>query len=144
MDQSLIDRRTDVRAEWPIGEPARATLRPGHGVQVLDVSAGGVLVQADRPLRPGARVHFQLATELRAFAILARVLRCAVWTLDPRQGVTYRGALEFDQPCDLHREVQTRPGSAVPTHSTAPGISSGMAYPAMRDGYDRRSAGAVK
>lgn len=101
MDQPVTDRRTDARFPPPLRGAGRATLRPGCIVTLLDVSAGGVLVQAPRPLRPGARVHLQLVTAARTFVLTAYVLRCAVWSLDPDDGVTYRGALKFEQRCEM-------------------------------------------
>ncbi len=100
MDQPLTDRRTDGRRPWPEGQAARATLRPGCVVAVVDVSAGGVLVEAAKPLRPGARVHLQLVTAERTFTLSAHVVRCVVWSLDDRSGAIYRGALRFEQPFD--------------------------------------------
>jgi hypothetical protein len=41
--------------------------------------------------------HFQIVTRLRMLALSARVLRCEVWTLDSSHGVTYRGALQFEE-----------------------------------------------
>ena len=96
MDQPLTDRRTDARFPPPARGATRATLRPGCPVVLVDFSAGGALVEASRPLRPGARVHLQLVTEGRTCVLTARVLRCAVWSLDPQHGVTYRGALKFE------------------------------------------------
>ncbi|MEO8520279.1 MAG: PilZ domain-containing protein [Acidobacteriota bacterium] len=95
MDQSLIDRRGDVRRPWA-APGSRATLRPGRVVSLVDLSAGGALVQGDRPLRPGGRVHLQLVTAAGTFVLSAHVVRCAVWALDDGAGATYRGALKFD------------------------------------------------
>lgn len=84
---------------------------------LVDVSAGGVLVDVGRPLRPGARVYFQLVTESRTFAIATQVLRCAVSALDPGTGVTYRGALKFEHLCELKWEHATLTGLSVPGHA---------------------------
>ena len=113
MDQPLTDRRIDARFP-PRRGATRATLRPGCIVLLVDLSAGGALVEASRPLRPGARVHLQLATGARTFALAARVLRCAVWSLEPYNGVTYRGALEFEERCEVFWEPDVPAGSAVP------------------------------
>jgi len=112
VDQPLTDRRIDARVS-PAGA-TRATLRPGCVVLLVDVSPGGALVQARRPLRPGARAHLQFVTSAQTFGIAAHVLRCAVWSLDPRDGALYRGALKFDQRCDVFRVETTPQGSAVP------------------------------
>jgi hypothetical protein len=114
VDFSLIDRRIDARVEVSDALVTRATLRPGCTVRIVDLSAGGALVQAEQPLRPGARVHFQLVTTANTFALVARVLRCAVWRLDADQGATYRGALQFEDRCDIVWEPATRPGSHLP------------------------------
>lgn len=116
MDQPLTDRRIDARFP-PRRGATRATLRPGCIVLLVDLSAGGALVEAPRPLRPGARVHLQLITGTRTFALAARVLRCAVWSLEPYNGVTYRGALEFEERCEVFWETGTAV-AAIPGDDT--------------------------
>lgn len=104
MDQSLIDRRVEARFPPPPQEAARATLRPGCIVALVNLSAGGALLQGGRPFRPGARVHLQLVTSARTLVLAAHVLRCNVWALDEVDGATYRGALRFEQRCALFWE----------------------------------------
>ena len=101
MDRPLRDRRADTRFPPPRPGPARATLRPGCAVELIDLSRGGALVQAGRPLRPGSRVHLQLVLASGTFAVAARVVRCAVWSLDSSDGVRYRGALKFEERCEV-------------------------------------------
>jgi PilZ domain-containing protein len=112
--QPVKDRRSDPRLEWASEEITRATLRPGCTVHIVDVSAGGALLQTARPLRPGARVHFQIVTKRRAFSLVAKVLRCEVWMLDSLEGIIYRGALQFEQRCDFVWEADTPIESVVP------------------------------
>ena len=100
MDTKVKDRRFDVRYEPPATAAARASLRPGCAVILIEVSAGGALVEAPRALRPGGKVHLQVTTAFRQFAMSAQVLRCAVSALHPLDGVTYRGALKFDERVD--------------------------------------------
>lgn len=114
MGQPVKDRRSDPRFEWTSEEITRATLRPGCTVHIVDVSAGGALLQSARPLRPGARVHVQIVTNLRALSLVATVLRCEVWMLDSLQGIVYRGALQFEQRCDFLWEAETPIESVVP------------------------------
>jgi hypothetical protein len=114
LDPAVVERRVDARFALPPRAEARATLRPGCAITLVDVSAGGALVEAPRPLRPGARVHVQILTTSRRFAIAAHVLRCAVWALDPLAGVTYRGAVKFEHRvewcwAELTRRVQPMP-----------------------------------
>jgi hypothetical protein len=134
VDQSLIDRRIDIRFKLATANVTRATLRPGCAVRVVDLSAGGALVQAAQPLRPGARVHLQLVTTTRAFALVATVLRCAVWTLHAELGATYRGALQFEERCDAFWEASTLYGSQVPTATGHNASPRGQGLPGTADG----------
>jgi hypothetical protein len=59
-------------------------------------------------------VHFQIVTRLRMLALSARVPRCEVWMLDSSHGVTYRGALQFEEHCDLVWAAATHFESVVP------------------------------
>lgn len=100
----------------------RATVRGGSVVVVVDLSAGGALVEAPKPLPPGSRVHLHVTTEHGKVSLAAHVLRCAVWALDPEAGVTYRGALKFDHRCEIAWETgegQPSPGPAVREHPRA-------------------------
>jgi hypothetical protein len=57
-------------------------------------------------------------------------LRCGVWTLDSREGVTYRGALRFEERCDdLFWETETQIGSDIPAPVITDGDNEGSAYP---------------
>lgn len=100
MEQQVIDRRHNPRFAASVHGGVRATLRPGCVVLLVDISAGGTLVEAPRPLRPGASVHLRVTTAGRAIAVTAHVLRCMVWSIDPLEGVRYRGALKFDRNVD--------------------------------------------
>lgn len=124
---TMEERRAEGRAQ--MAAATRATLRPGFEVCVIDLSAGGALVEARRPLRPGARVHVQLVTRGRTFALSAQVLRCVVWALDA-QGVLYRGALQFVDRCLSFREPDARDGYAVPCEAARREDGGGAALPA--------------
>jgi hypothetical protein len=127
------ERRVDARFRQAALAPTRATLRPGCDVTVIDLSAGGALVQARRPLRPGARVHLQLATLGRMFALSAHVLRCAVWSLDGEDGVIYRGALQFEHRCVFVREEPARRGYVMPSSSGPESSARGTPLPVRRE-----------
>jgi hypothetical protein len=105
VDEPLAgDRRADLRLPCTSAMPIRLVLRPGYVVTVLDISAGGALIQGTRPLRPGAPVQLRLASPTRGMSLSGLVIRCAVWALDVDAGVVYRGALQFDQRCDWFEE----------------------------------------
>jgi PilZ domain len=129
MDRPLVDRRVDTRFGQPAIAGTQAILRPGYSVSLIDLSSGGALIQGPRPLRPGARVHLQLVTGNRRLAIGAHVLRCAVTSLDSRQGVQYRGALKFDHRCDALWEAGTLDGYLFPSDARALTHSTGHPLP---------------
>lgn len=72
-----------------------ATLRPGHPVTLVNVSAAGALVLTRRQMRPGHRVQLQVAVADARFVIAAVVVRCAVAALQA-DAVVYGGGLKFD------------------------------------------------
>ena len=130
MDQPITDRRHDTRFLPPLLRLTRATLRPGHAVSLIDLSAGGALIQGPRQLRPGGRVHLQVSTDARTFSLNGHVLRCAVWALDAHAGITYRGAVKFEHRCELFWEGGTLAGSAGAGSSRSPVSGSGKSLPA--------------
>jgi hypothetical protein len=91
----------------------RARARPGHRLIVVDVSSRGALVEASRPLRPGAQLEVQIETGARTALVRARVVRCAVSALQASV-VTYRAGLAFAERCDWVSEVATPAGQEVP------------------------------
>ncbi len=115
MDQPIVERRVDPRIGQPAIAEMRAMLRPGVPIVLHNLSAGGVLIEAPRPLKPGSRVHVQLVSGNRRFGLAARVVRCAVSSLD--QGVQYRGALKFDHRCPELWEQGTPDGYVVPVEA---------------------------
>jgi hypothetical protein len=115
MDQSVGERRVDPRIGQPAIAEMRAMLRPGVPVVLHNVSAGGALIEGPRPLKPGSRVHVQLVNGNRRFGLAARVIRCAVSSLD--QGIQYRGALKFDHRCPELWEQSTLDGYVVPVET---------------------------
>ena len=126
MAQPLTDRRADTRFGQPVIAGTQAILRPGYEVSLVDLSAGGALIEGPRPLRPGARVHLQLLTGTRRLGIAALVLRCAVASLDSRQGVQYRGALRFERRCDTLWEGGTLDGYLLPIEE--PPVAAGQGH----------------
>jgi len=101
------ERRRETRVP---GDGVRARVRPGHRVHVIDVSAGGALIEVGRPLPPGGRVELQLECDTRRAHLAARVIRCAVAAIDRDRGITYRAALAFNESCSWVCEGATREG----------------------------------
>lgn len=91
------ERRQSVRLSAHEGHGiTRARVRPGHEVDVVDVSSGGALIEAVHRLLPGSAIDLQLVIRENQVAVRGRVLRCAVARLRPA-AVFYRGAIGFDR-----------------------------------------------
>jgi hypothetical protein len=97
METVVTDRRR-ARRRRTVEEHGivSARVRPGHEVDLIDVSAGGALVEGMRRLSPGALIELYLAAGERCASVRGRVLRCAVVRLKPT-AVSYRGAIGFDR-----------------------------------------------
>jgi hypothetical protein len=126
VDLTVTDRRIDARFAVP---GMAATLRPGCAVVLVNLSAGGALVEGVRPIRPGAKVHLRLVLQARVVAVAAHVLRCAVWSLHSFDGVLYRGALRFDERTDVFREGETPVGCSIPAQSNVDAAGAGKPIP---------------
>jgi hypothetical protein len=73
-----------------------ARIRPGRDVELVDVSAGGALIETTHRLLPGTAIDLHLTGSERRTSGRGRILRCAVTRLRPG-GVWYRGAVAFDR-----------------------------------------------
>jgi hypothetical protein len=73
-----------------------ACVRPGHRARLIDVSAGGALIETGHRLLPGTSVELQVQTGTDRASIRGQVLRCAVVRVRPTW-VCYRGAIAFDR-----------------------------------------------
>ena len=73
-----------------------ARVRPGAEVSLLDVSAGGALVEAAHRLLPGAWVEVHLRREDDREVLRGRILRSSVARLRA-DVVIYRGAIAFER-----------------------------------------------
>jgi hypothetical protein len=92
-----IDRRQFRRLEGREHGIVAARVRLGYRVAVIDVSAGGALIETSKRLLPGAAVDLQVETVNDRRAIPGRVVRCAIARLRSNS-VAYRAAIAFDRP----------------------------------------------
>jgi hypothetical protein len=76
-----------------------ARLKYGPQVRILDISAGGLLVETEKELKRGAKLVFELAGPDSTILMPSRVLRCDAFAVDG--GVHYRGACAFARPLTL-------------------------------------------
>lgn len=96
------------RRAWPrvdtmtCSDLARGKLRPGRPAHIVDVSAGGALIETEWRLLPGTRVELQVGEPVALYKVQARILRCHVAHLD-RGRIRYRGALVFEEQLPFHK-----------------------------------------
>jgi hypothetical protein len=97
MKNRLNDRRRDRRCHAVEDHGILAArVRLGHRVAVIDVSAGGALVESNHRLLPGSVVELHVEAANRRATIRGRVLRCAVVRVHSSE-LCYRGAIMFDR-----------------------------------------------
>jgi hypothetical protein len=72
------------------------SVRPGHRARLIDVSAGGALIETSQRLLPGTSVELLVEKNTDRANVRGRVLRCAVVRLRPTW-ICYRGAIAFDR-----------------------------------------------
>ena len=96
-ERRQYSRRRPHELDWI----QRVRLRSAGEVALVDLSAGGALIDADVPLRPGAVLSLEIVGHgMNPLVIPLHVLRCHVSSLMADKA-RYRGALEFTQPIQL-------------------------------------------
>jgi hypothetical protein len=93
-----------------------ARVRAGDRASVIDLSAGGALIELTRRLLPGAFVELQVCTTNQVLNARGRVVRSTIVRLDP-SAVSYRAAIAFDphlSPWDEHACGNRVPTDAPP------------------------------
>jgi PilZ domain len=97
MNSATAERRQTPRLGQMEEHRIIATrVRPGHLARIIDVSAGGALIETMFRLLPGTSVELQVETNTRQTSMRGEVLRCTVVKVRPN-GVCYRGAIRFDR-----------------------------------------------
>ena len=102
---------------------ARARVRAGEPVTIINVSADGALVETGDRLLPGSTVDLHVEGDHRRATVRGRVLRCHVTRVRP-VSMRYRGAILFDG--HLPWLVDDDPtGYSVRTSEVRPGCHRG-------------------
>jgi hypothetical protein len=83
-------RVSPQRTSWP----RAARLRPGQEVYILNISAGGALVESINRLKPGARIELHLLGPARC-VVPGRIDRCRVIGIEP---MLFEAAIAFEEP----------------------------------------------
>jgi PilZ domain-containing protein len=95
MSDRPLERRSRSRYGAGTATAVHVRIRPGHAAALVDVSAGGALIETSRRLLPDTCVEIYMESESRRAALRARVLRCAVVGVRPN-AMHYRAAIQFD------------------------------------------------
>ena len=82
---------------------ARAIVRPGQDVVVVNIGAHGALVESSGRLRPGLRTAVQLVGRSEKSEVLGRIDRCEVVGLAP---IRYRAVIAFDEAIEIITEPE--------------------------------------
>ena len=110
----LTERRRAVRHRRGLEEGGllQVRIRSGHPAVLLNISAGGALLESESRSAPGTAIELIFEERDRQFAIKGRVLRSAV-TRVISDGVSYEIAVAFDS----HLWSPTGPGAGylIPT-----------------------------
>ena len=111
---------------------ARARLRTGGDLCVLDASAWGALAETTERLLPGRHLDVHIVSANGRVLVRSRVARAFVSRLDA-DAIYYRAALAFESAIDVRAT-----GYAMPPAFLAVEIAPGNAYP------DRAGAGDIE
>jgi len=109
-DRPAVTAEGTERRAWPRtpcrghGLVAGARLLPGRDVQIVDLSCGGALIETRSRILPGARVELQFVGGGAPRRVRGLIVRSHVAGLDRECGITYRGALMFDERLALDPE----------------------------------------
>lgn len=76
-----------------------ARLKYGPDVRVIDISAGGILVETESQLRPDTNIVFELSGPANTVLVPSKVLRCRVASF--HEVMRYQGACAFKRPLEI-------------------------------------------
>jgi uncharacterized protein DUF6982/PilZ domain-containing protein len=95
-DRRAYQRLRDQELRWI----RNARIAQGHGVSLVDLSAGGALIDSPAPLRPSSLLTLEISGGGFDTAVEFRVVRCQVGAVLPGRTI-YRGACEFTRVIEL-------------------------------------------
>ena len=99
--QAIRERRAYLRLrDQELAWIRHARLSAGKGVSLVDLSAGGALLDSQSPLRPDSLLTLEIVGRGLETTVQFRVLRCEVGAIGPG-GATYRGACAFTRLIEL-------------------------------------------
>jgi hypothetical protein len=132
----LTERRVHSRFGHPTTTRLKAVLRPGHTVEIVNLSAGGALLDGHRPLRPGSKVFLQITLADQTAGRRGHVVRSMVASIRGADGVQYRSAIRFDDQWESLWEQCTLDGYGLPGLADRFEMVDGQRLPASLDSSD--------
>ena len=132
-DRRIHERLRAGDLEWLRG----ASVKYGAEVRVLDISAGGLLLETQQALKPNSSVVLELTGPDSPILVPSRVLRCRVASLSDI--LTYEGACAFRRPLTLPELTMkltaetTQPAMSV-EHTAETSIDWGKVVARFNDG----------
>ncbi len=141
--KSGSDRRVYARfTPADLESPLTVRMKYGEVVSVVDLSAGGALLETSQILRPDTNVVVEIldARTSEVTPIVSRILRAHVAGLNG--GIRYRGAFAFKHP--LPESVLPVVPAALPPLTSDPGdfLKLELALKTIVEGYFKRTTGA--
>ena len=99
---SLPEASRTERRQHPRNRPGKelglfVRFKAGLNAAVVDLSAGGILVETRQRLHPGSKIELRFFDQHRAATIRGEVLRSTVSKL-MSASIWYRGAIRFEHP----------------------------------------------
>ena len=103
-----------------------ARLKYGADIRVIDISAGGMLLETKKALAPDADVIVELTGPERPILIPSRVLRCRASSLEDI--LTYQGACAFKRPLSIPDFTSKLTPTEAPLEFTARPAASAVGW----------------
>jgi hypothetical protein len=133
VNRRLHERLKASDLDWLRG----ARLKYGADLRVLDISAGGMLLETEKALAPDSSVVVELTGTESPILIPSKVLRCRAASLG--DFITYRGAFAFKRPLSIleltkRREQMPAPPPRAPSQPAVQGLGWQKVIARFKDG----------
>jgi hypothetical protein len=134
VNRRLHERLKAGDLDWLRG----ARVKYGADLRVLDLSAGGMLLETDNALTPDSSIVVELTGKESPILIPSKVLRCRTASLGDE--LTYRGAFAFKRPLTIPeltrraQRMQATPPPPAPAQAATQGVGWQKVIARFKDG----------